>query len=428
MSSSTYSPRAYQLPGIDKLYNSINRTGAALDMSDMGTGKTWKALFLAKRAGVQVAIVCPAVTKAQWIDAATKVGVKVALCESYQKCTRGTAEGVSRSGDKRKRFKLNYPRNTLWIFDEVHNCRNPKALQTQLLIDARDQEFPLLLLSATPFENTTQLKGIGHAMRWFHKSDWWNWCLINGGCRLGRFGGLEYTGGEQTMRSLRAKHEDMLDRVSIQQVADLPEFKMSTRMIAVEDTKALDLAYVELLHAYAEETEHAMVRRLRQRQIIEHEKTQGLFELASEFIDSGQKVLHFVNFRDTIENLTILHAKAKHQFGRIDGEVDGGERQESIELFQAGMLDGLIVNMQSGGVGLNLQDTVGDAPRTAILNLTDSATWFKQATGRTFRDGSKSACRFVVPLVVGTVEEQMDANLTSKFKNLEALVDGDFCP
>jgi ERCC4-related helicase len=118
----------------------------------------------------------------------------------------------------------------------------------------------------------------------------------------------------------------MLDRVSIQQVADLPEFKMSTRMIAVEDTKALDLAYVELLHAYAEETEHAMVRRLRQRQIIEHEKTQGLFELATEFIESGQKVLHFVNFRDTIENLTILHAKAKHQFGRIDGEVDGGPK------------------------------------------------------------------------------------------------------
>jgi SNF2 family DNA or RNA helicase len=220
----------------------------------------------------------------------------------------------------------------------------------------------------------------------------------------------------------------MLDRVSIDQVADLPEFKMSTRLVALENTKAIDAAYIDLLQANAEETEHAMVRRLRQRQIIEHEKTNTLFQLASEFIDSGQKVLHFVNFRDTIENLTILHAKAKHRFGRIDGEIHGGEREESIQLFQSGLLDGLIVNMQSGGVGLNLQDTVGDAPRTAILNLTDSATWFKQATGRTYRDGSKSPCRFVVPLVADTVEEQMDQNLTSKFKNLEALTDGDFCP
>lgn len=428
MSSSTYSPRHYQIAGIDKLFNSIHRTGAALDMSDMGTGKTWKALFIAKRANVPVVIVCPAVTKAQWLDAASKVGVKVSLCESYQKCIRGTAEGISRSGTKRRRFKLHYPKNTLWIFDEVHNCRNPKALQTQLLIDARDHEYPLLLLSATPFENTTQIKGIGHAMRWFHRNDWWNWCLVKGGCRPGVFGGLEYCGGEQTMRTLRSEYEHMLDRVSIDQVADLPEFKMSTRLVALENTKAIDAAYIDLLQANAEETEHAMVRRLRQRQIIEHEKTNTLFQLASEFIDSGQKVLHFVNFRDTIENLTILHAKAKHRFGRIDGEIHGGEREESIQLFQSGLLDGLIVNMQSGGVGLNLQDTVGDAPRTAILNLTDSATWFKQATGRTYRDGSKSACRFVVPLVADTVEEQMDQNLTSKFKNLEALTDGDFCP
>ena len=428
MNFSAYSPRHYQLAGIDKLFNSIHRTGAALDMSDMGTGKTWKALFIAKRANVPVVIVCPAVTKAQWLDAASKVGVKVALCESYQKCIRGTAEGITRSGQKRRKFKLHYPRNTLWIFDEVHNCRNPKALQTQLLIDARDHEFPLLLLSATPFENTTQLKVIGHAMRWFHRSQWWHWCLSKGGCRPGAFGGLEYCGGEQVMRGLRKEYSHMLDRVSIQQVADLPEFKMSTRIMALETTKALDRAYIDLLNAHAEETEHAMVRRLRYRQIIEHEKTQGLFELATEFIDSGQKVLHFVNFRDTIENLQILHGRAKHKFGRVDGEVTGDERQDSISDFQNGLLDGLIINMQSGGVGLNLQDTVGNAPRTAILNLTDSATWFKQATGRTFRDGTKSPCRFVVPLVADTVEEQMDQNLTAKFKNLEALTDGDFMP
>lgn len=230
------------------------------------------------------------------------------------------------------------------------------------------------------------------------------------------------------MRGLRKEYSHMLDRVSIQQVADLPEFKMSTRIMALETTKALDRAYIDLLNAHAEETEHAMVRRLRYRQIIEHEKTQGLFELATEFIDSGQKVLHFVNFRDTIENLQILHGRAKHKFGRVDGEVTGDERQDSISDFQNGLLDGLIINMQSGGVGLNLQDTVGNAPRTAILNLTDSATWFKQATGRTFRDGTKSPCRFVVPLVADTVEEQMDQNLTAKFKNLEALTDGDFMP
>ena len=429
MSSCNYSPRHYQIAGIDRLFNSIVRWGAALDMSDMGTGKTWKALFLAKRAKAPVGIICPAVTKTQWLDAADKVGVEVKFCESYQKAIRGTAEGISRSGNNRRKFKYHFDRGTLLIFDEVHNCRNPKALQTQLLIDARDQEFPLLLLSATPFENPTQLKGIGHALRWFHRNQWWNWCLSpQGGCRPGVFGGLEYVGGESTMRALREEHDAMLDRVRIDQVADLPEFKMQTRMVSVEDTTPIDQAYVDLLKVQAEDTEHALVQRLRHRQVIEHSKTKCLYDLACEFIAAGQKVLHFVSFRDTIENLELLHRKGKHRFGRIDGEVDGGERQENIDAFQSGLLDGLIINIQSGGVGLNLQDTVGDAPRTAILNVTDSATWVKQATGRTFRDGSKSACRFVVPLVVDTVEEDMDRNLTRKFQNLEALVDGDFTP
>ena len=423
-----YSPRPYQEPGIAKLAGALDQQGAALDMSDMGTGKTWKALFLAKRCNLPVAIVCPAVTKVQWLDAAEKVGVEVRLCESYQKSIRGTAEGITRSGSTRKRFKFHLSNETIFVFDEVHNCRNPKALQTQLLIDCVDAGFPVLMLSATPFEDTTQLKGIGHALGICHRTRWWNWCLSVGGCRPGRFGGMEYVGGPSKMKSLRQEYDHLMDRVTIDSVQDLPEFIMQTRPVHGTDTEAINQAYVELLKEDADESEHALVRRLRHRQVIEHQKIKGLFGLATEFIDSGQKVIHFVSFTDTSEHLEVLHRKARHQFGRIDGRVSESDRQMYISSFQSGMLDGLIVNIQSGGVGLNLQDTIGNAPRTAILNLTDSATWFRQATGRTFRDGTKSPCRFVVPLVTDSVEEQMEDNLNRKFANLEALTDGDFCP
>jgi SNF2 family DNA or RNA helicase len=130
-----------------------------------------------------------------------------------------------------------------------------------------------------------------------------------------------------------------------------------------------------------------------------------------------------VNFTDTVDTLQKLHGPT---FGIVDGRVTGQKRQDVVDKFQAGKLDGLIVQLQSGGVGLNLQDTVGNAPRTAILNLTDSATLFRQATGRTFRDGSKSPCRFVVPLVAETVEEEIEQNLNRKFANLGSLTDEDF--
>ena len=133
-----------------------------------------------------------------------------------------------------------------------------------------------------------------------------------------------------------------MDRTRIEDVGDLPEFTMQTRLIDSNNCKAINNAYTELLATYAEETEFAIVRRLRYRQKIEHEKIKQLYELAQEFLDGGQKV--------------------------------------------------------------------------------------RQATGRTFRDGSRSACRFVVPLVAGTVEKEIEQNLERKFRNLASLTDADFRP
>jgi len=419
----TYEPRPYQESGIGKLSQSLDKYQAALDMSDMGTGKTWKALFIAQRQQRPVAIVCPAVTKAQWQDVARKLGVQIQICESYQKCIRGTAKGITKHGNKRKHFKFTVPQGTLWIFDEVHACRSSKSQNSKLLTDCVDAGYSVLMLSATPFEDTTQFKAIGHALKLVHRTKWWNWCLSVGGCRPGRFGGMEYVGGEQFMGELRIQISDRTDRTCISEVGDLPEFKLQTRMIHGDNCKAINQAYTELLATYMQETEHAIVARLRCRQIIEHEKIQQLYELAEEFLEAGQKVLHFVNFTDTVDTLQKLHGPT---FGIVDGRVTGQKRQDVVDKFQAGKLDGLIVQLQSGGVGLNLQDTVGNAPRTAILNLTDSATLFRQATGRTFRDGSKSPCRFVVPLVAETVEEEIEQNLNRKFANLGSLTDEDF--
>ena len=418
-----HKPRPYQNAGIEKLTRSLDEIGAGLDMSDMGTGKTFKALFVAKRLGLPVAVICPAVTKTQWREAAKQVGVELRLCDSYQKCVRGTAPGITKHGEKRKQFKFGHPAKTLFVFDEVHNCRNPKAQNSLLLMDCADAGYKVLMLSATPFESPLQFKAMGHVLKFVHRTSWWHWCLSSGGCKRGAFGGLDFIGAAPTMRRLKRAIEDRVDRTSIAEVGDLPDFKLQTRLIDADDCEAIDNAYTALLETYAEDTEHAIVKRLRYRQIIEHEKIKHLYQLAQEFVDAGQKVIHFVNFSDTVDSLYQLH---EGEFGVIDGRITGDKRQQVVDDFQAGKLPGLIVQIQSGGVGLNLQDTVGDAPRTAILNLTDSATLFRQATGRTFRDGSKSPCRFVVPLVADTVERDIEKNLSKKFKNLNSLTDEDF--
>jgi superfamily II DNA or RNA helicase len=424
-------PRDYQEVGIDKIYRSLKRTGAALDMSDMGTGKTFKALFVAKKADIPVVVICPVATIPAWEEAARNVGVSVRLLASYHKAIRGVDQIKRGRGTKRKTYKIEYPQNTLFIFDEVHNCRDHKTWSSHLLEAVTDHQYPVLMMSATPFENPTQFRAIGHALGTVHRTKFYHWCLSEGRCKSGTFGGMIYVGDSSYMKTLHKKIAPQTDRIRIAEVGDLPEFKMQTRLVEPENRKALNEAYVELLNTLAEDTEHAIVERLRQRQIIEHEKIQGNFALADEFIQAGQRILHFVSFTDTVEHLLELHRLNKQPFGVIDGKIapaGSAKRAQYIEDYTAGKLSGLIVNYQSGGSGLNLQDIHGHLPTTGIMNLTDSATNFRQATGRTFRDGTKSPCRFVITLAAGTVEADMNRNLNNKFKNLEALVDGDLLP
>ena len=57
-----YTARDYQIPGIQKLSQAICENGSALDMSDTGTGKTFKSLWIAQALGMeQVAVLCPKV-------------------------------------------------------------------------------------------------------------------------------------------------------------------------------------------------------------------------------------------------------------------------------------------------------------------------------------------------------------------------------
>ena len=398
-------PRSYQEKGITKLYGALQAHGSALDMSDMGTGKTYKALFIAKKANTAVAVVCPAGTITQWKKAANETGVKVRFITSYEKAVLGTQDGITRKGVKRKLYTFQVQPETLWIFDEVHRCRNHKSLSAILLISVIDREFPCLMLSATPFENPTQFRAIGHALGTVHKNAWYLWCLSSAFCARGQYGGLNYLGGAAFMDQLRERISPQTDRVRLADVGDLPELRFQTCSIEVEDTKAIDEAYVDLLKTHEEETTSALEVRLRQRQIIEHQKIQSLFALADEYLQAGQRVIHFVNFTDTVVHLKGLHRLNKQNFGVFDGKVKREEREADVEKYLEGNLDGLIVNIQSGGVGLSLPDVSGSRPTTSILNLTDSATWFRQATGRTYRENTKSNCRIVVPLAYGTIEE-----------------------
>ena len=444
-------PREYQKAGIAKMVRALRNYGGSLDASDMGTGKTPKACLIARELGLNLAVFAPPVTLPDWEDMAERAGVNLVCATSYHAAigkrfkvgTKQVKKGliyeeqdvfridshpqIKRVGPLRPRFIPTFPKNTLCVFDEVQHCRR-KSHFTTLLIGAKNAKYPIHMQSATPFLDPTEMKAIMHALGIIPSQNHWNWCLAIGKCVKGPHGGLIYKGGHKHMAWIREQLQDRMDRVLIEDVGDMPEFEIQTRLVPVDDGMSLDQSYLEDLKQCRDFAETGLTERLRYRQISEHLKVQPNFDLAKQKIEDGALAILFYNFTDTANRTVALAKAAGLRVGLINGDTPKGERTKILARAQADQLDFLIIQVGTGGAGINLQDLTGNRPRVGILNLCDSAFHFKQATGRTYRDGAMSNCLFIVPLAAGTIEAKMRVSLNQKFKNLAALVDGDLYP
>lgn len=113
------------------------------------------------------------------------------------------------------------------------------------------------------------------------------------------------------------------------------------------------------------------------------------------------------------------------KFGELHGGVTKGKQLKAMNEFQNGDLPVMIGTVQSGGVGINLDDRVGDKPRTLLMMTPPfSAVDNIQAAGRINRLTTKSASRIRF-LLANTPIDKWNANLiSSKMGTLGAAVKG----
>ncbi len=159
----------------------------------------------------------------------------------------------------------------------------------------------------------------------------------------------------------------------------------------------------------------------RARQKIELLKTPLFIDMIEEGLEDGMAIVVFVNFTETIQALA-KRLKTKCIF---DGKTIDAVRQQNVDDFQAGKEKVILVNIASGGAGLSLHDIDGLNPRLALISPSYSAVLMRQATGRVWRENSKSKSVQKILFVAGTVEERVCQNVQEKLKNLDILNDGD---
>lgn len=221
-------------------------------------------------------------------------------------------------------------------------------------------------------------------------------------------------------------------RVTTDEIPGFPEVDIQCILCDLDDVEKINKNYEEIQSALAtlrarsasdKNPDSPLTKILRARQQIELLKIPAAVEIAQDKLDCGYSVGFFVNFRQSVDELS-----RRMGCNFIDGTVTGKARDGIIASFQKNKTRSIVLNSEACGICIGLQDLDGEHPRFGLVFPPWSATVFKQLIGRFPRDGGRSMSHFRVMFAARTIETRMYAALKSKLDNLSALTDADLQP
>jgi hypothetical protein len=311
----------------------------------------------------------------------------------------------------------------------------------------------VLGLSATLANSPLQMRAIGYLLD-LHaldqailelpgkiqaKPNFWSWASQQG-CRKLPMAGWKWAVSQaDQLRRMGEIRDTVIPlrgvRIASKDIPGFPAVCITSELYDLDESpEIIDRLYGEMADALAVLEgrsqrdvcpEHPMTMILRARQKIELLKVPIFCELAKDFREKGFSVVHFVNFRQTLEEIT----KRRGVKAIIDGSPEGVRKRDYWrDEFQANRQRELAANNDAGGIGISLQDLHGDFPRIGLVSPGFSATTMKQVFGRLPRDGGKSVAHYRVILAARTVEASVHRALKVKLNNLDALNDFDLMP
>ena len=173
------------------LVEALKKHGAALDSSDTGTGKTLKAVEIAKTMALTPFVVCPKTVIASWEDTLDKQGVSDYNVYNWEKLRAGNTNWIKKAGKKAFKWVNLDPKEVLLVFDECHKAKGTRTLNANMLIAAKKQGFKILLLSATAAEDPREMRALGFTLSLHSLSNFWAWAQ-NWGCEFDRWNSLNF--------------------------------------------------------------------------------------------------------------------------------------------------------------------------------------------------------------------------------------------
>jgi DNA or RNA helicases of superfamily II len=472
--------RPHQSAPAEHLGQCLCSTRSGLDLSVMGSGKTYVGAAVAAATKKPFLIVCPKIATGIWERAAKHFDEEFDIL-SYEKLRTGNTPFGSWQGGppppraERETFVCKSCQQVIdldditpcychhlgihcvetkikphrygrfvWarevegvLFDEVHRCGRD-SLNSDMLIGAKRQAKHILGLSATVASSPLQLRAIGYAAGIHALHDFERWARHHGCGRIPGLRGLHWLASkERQLEIMTAVRAQIIPEHGVRLTeADIPNFpkcdiQAELYDLPEKDTEELNRLQLEVSEALCVlesrmrndiAPDAPITQLLRNRQRIELLKVPLASELGEDYLEKGFSVVWFVNFRQTAEELAKRFPNARV----IDGSPESvRNRQKYVDEFQTNLCRELIVNNEAGGICLSLQDLDGLHPRVGLVFPCHSAVTFRQVAGRLPRDGGKSPARYRVLFANKSVEVPMHRALSGKLNNLDALNDAD---
>ncbi len=426
-------PYPKQKACIDHLVSILekNPSSAALNGSETGTGKTLCGVEVSRRLGVKTVVVCPKIVIPSWEQTFLNQGMEAPIVLNYEKLRTGKTKLGSWV---RGNFIWSLPSGSLVIWDEVHRAQGAYTKNSKMLIGARLCGLRNLALSATAAEDPTELRALGYVLGLHNLTNFVIWAKEHG-CTFDQWGKLVFTKSVSLSKAfleplhaeiypgkgVKLTREDLAEHFRDSQIITDPlDFGDSGKIgqIYGEMEKELDLLKARKAMDSVESKGNALTEQLRARQMVELLKIPALLELTEEALVEHRSVAIFVNFEAT---LAAIRERISVPYGVVKGGQTAEEREDDIQKFQQNKLRVIICNISAGGLGVNLHDEVGNAPRTSLISPSFNAKELKQVLGRVDRAGAQSTSIQRILVAAGTIEETILASLNLKIQNMNTL-------
>ena len=427
----------------------LNKYGFTLDASKTGRGKTHisaKVAVLMKQYFSGVAVVCPKSIISKWKTTLEGYGIKPLFVLNRQKLKTGNTEYLrlrkQKVGRSVKRiWTSNLPYDTFVIYDEIHEDAGPSQNAEMLTALYHTKEASIMGLSATVAHTPLKLLVIGEMLGLHKGHDSWGWAMTME-CKLGFFGGLEWTSHkhvqEAVLRELHGKifperglraHDDEVPPGS-----EYPAYLFCEAIDAEATSKHAKMALeqidqmVEEDLVKASEKEQGMNRLVedtRARQIAEIQMSDWLTEQAEQLALEGAAVVIFACYSLTLDAISFGLKGAGIRHAIYDGRVNQTKRDKIHHEFQKNQLPVLLVQSSAGSSSIDLHDTVGGKERHALHLPHYNPQILLQALGRCDRLGRKSAVFQTLLYLNRGIQKEIYQSVTQKINNLSLLTEGE---